>query len=246
MRLDVITLFPEMLDALNYGVTGRAIKKGLVDFKVWNLRDFTEDSYQMADDRPYGGGPGMLIMAKPLIKAIDAIKEISPLSKVVYLSPGGNPFTQRRARKLKEEKGIIFIAGRYEGIDERIIEKYIDEEISLGDYVLSGGELPAMVLIDSMIRLIPGVLNNFDSTEHESFEAGLLDYPSYTRPDDILGKEVPAVLKSGNHRQITIWRTKQALIKTWLKRPDLLEKRKLTSEEQLIIEDFLKNEQKKI
>tara|TARA_Y100001935_G_C17311760_1_gene517119 strand:+ start:7364 stop:8098 length:735 start_codon:yes stop_codon:yes gene_type:complete len=241
MRFDVITLFPEMFSALNYGINGRAIKKGLVDLNIWNLRDFTDDRYQMTDDRPYGGGPGMLMMAEPLVKTIDFVKSEAPKSKTVFLNPGGALFTQKKAKKYKNEDGIIFISGRYEGIDERVIEKYIDEEISVGDYILSGGELPAMTVIDSIIRLIPNVLNNADSIREESFEEGLLDYPSYTRPESILGKAIPEVLKSGDHGKINNWRSKQALIRTWLKRPDLLERKKLTEKERSIIEDFLTN-----
>jgi tRNA (guanine37-N1)-methyltransferase len=238
MRFDVITLFPEMFDAIRLGVTGRAIDKGLAELVLWNPRDYTEDVHQTVDDRPYGGGPGMVMKVEPLLAAIQAAKAQSPASKVVYLSPQGQRFVQATAVAATQTSGIILIAGRYEGIDERVIHSFVDEEWSLGDFVLSGGELPAMVVIDSMIRLLPGALGHAESAEQDSFSDGLLDCPHYTRPENILDQDVPSVLLSGDHEKIRLWRLQQALGRTWLRRPDLLEGRELNKQEQELLDEF--------
>lgn len=238
MRFDVITLFPEMFDAIRLGVTGRAIDKGLAELVLWNPRDYTEDLHQTVDDRPYGGGPGMVMKVEPLLAAIQAAKAQSPTSKVVYLSPQGQRFVQATAVAATQTSGIILIAGRYEGIDERVIHSFVDEEWSLGDFVLSGGELPAMVVIDSMIRLLPGALGHAESAEQDSFSDGLLDCPHYTRPENILDQDVPSVLLSGDHEKIRLWRLQQALGRTWLRRPDLLEGRELNKQEQELLDEF--------
>jgi tRNA (guanine37-N1)-methyltransferase len=238
MRFDVITLFPEMFDAIRLGVTGRAIDKGLAELVLWNPRDYTEDVHQTVDDRPYGGGPGMVMKVEPLLAAIQAAKAQSPASKVVYLSPQGQRFVQATAVAATQTNGIILIAGRYEGIDERVIHSFVDEEWSLGDFVLSGGELPAMVVIDSMIRLLPGALGHAESAEQDSFSDGLLDCPHYTRPENILDQDVPSVLLSGDHEKIRLWRLQQALGRTWLRRPDLLEGRELNKQEQELLDEF--------
>jgi tRNA (guanine37-N1)-methyltransferase len=238
MRFDVITLFPEMFDAIRSGVTGRAIDKGLAKLVLWNPRDYTEDVHQTVDDRPYGGGPGMVMKVEPLLAAIQAAKAQNPTSKVVYLSPQGQRFVQATALAATQTSGIILIAGRYEGIDERVIHSFVDEEWSLGDFVLSGGELPAMVVIDSMIRLLPGALGHAESAEQDSFSDGLLDCPHYTRPENILDQDVPSVLLSGDHEKIRLWRLQQALGRTWLRRPDLLEGRELNKLEQELLDEF--------
>lgn len=240
MRFDVITLFPDMFDALRTGITGRAMERGLVQMVLWNPRDYTNDVHRTVDDRPYGGGPGMVMMVEPLEAAIKAAKAASPDSQVVYLSPQGQRFQQAVAQQFAQraEDGLILIAGRYEGIDERLIDAYVDQEWSVGDYVLSGGELPAMVMMDCIIRLLPGALGHVDSAEQDSFTEGLLDCPHYTRPEEILGRTVPGVLKSGNHELIRQWRLKQALGRTWLRRPDLLEDRLLSDEEQRLLDEF--------
>jgi tRNA (guanine37-N1)-methyltransferase len=238
MRFDVITLFPEMFDAIRLGVTGRAIDKGLAELVLWNPRDYTEDVHQTVDDRPYGGGPGMVMKVEPLLAAIQAAKAQSPTSKVIYLSPQGQRFVQATATAATQTGGIILIAGRYEGIDERVIHSFVDEEWSLGDFVLSGGELPAMVVIDSMIRLLPGALGHAESAEQDSFSDGLLDCPHYTRPENILDQDVPSVLLSGDHEKIRLWRLQQALGRTWLRRPDLLEGRELNKQEQELLDEF--------
>ncbi len=238
MRFDVITLFPEMFDAIRLGVTGRAIDKGLAELVLWNPRDYTEDVHQTVDDRPYGGGPGMVMKVEPLLAAIQAAKAQSPASKVIYLSPQGQRFVQATAVAATQTSGIILIAGRYEGIDERVIHSFVDEEWSLGDFVLSGGELPAMVVIDSMIRLLPGALGHAESAEQDSFSDGLLDCPHYTRPENILDQDVPSVLLSGDHEKIRLWRLQQALGRTWLRRPDLLEGRELNKQEQELLDEF--------
>ena len=238
MRFDVISLFPDMFDALRTGITGRALAQGLAHMVLWNPRDYTTDVHRTVDDRPYGGGPGMVMMVEPLMAAIEAAKAAAPQSRIVYLSPQGKRFGQRAAKQLAHGGDMILIAGRYEGIDERLIDAFVDEEWSIGDFVLSGGELPAMVMMDSIIRLLPGALGHADSAEQDSFTDGLLDCPHYTRPEEILGRTVPEVLKSGNHEMIRRWRLKQALGRTWLRRPDLFEGRELSNEEQKLLEEF--------
>lgn len=240
MQINVVSLFPDMIrEAAAYGVCGRAIERQLVGLGCTNPRDFTEDAYQTVDDRPYGGGPGMVLKYEPMSRAIeDARQSLPEGSRVVFLNPQGRVFDQSVAAEMSELPGLILIAGRYEGFDERLIDRYADDELSLGDYVLSGGETAAMVVMDAVIRLLPGVLGSPDSIESESFMDGLLDYPQYTRPDNIDGQGVPAVLQEGNHAAIRRWRLKQALGRTWLRRPDLLDGRTLTEEEQMLLDEF--------
>jgi len=242
MRIDVITLFPQMFDAVTKsGITGRAVENQQLDLQLWNPRDFTTDKHRTVDDRPYGGGPGMVMRVQPLQDAIQAARTAqSGQRRVIYLSPQGRRFDQQLAQELlNDEVGPILIAGRYEGIDQRLIEHSIDEEVSIGDYVLSGGEIAAMVIIDAMTRLLPDVLGHEDSALQDSFSNGLLDCPHYTRPERIDSLEVPDVLLSGDHQAINRWRQKQALGKTWLKRPDLLEKIALDEEQQRLLNEFI-------
>jgi tRNA (guanine37-N1)-methyltransferase len=241
MRFDVVTLFPEMFRAmLGEGVTGRAFQGGQAELSLWNPRDYTHDVHRTVDDRPYGGGPGMVMKVEPLQAAIEvARKEAKPGTRVAHLSPQGRRLDQEAARELAEREGIILIAGRYEGIDERIIDRYVDEEWSIGDYVLSGGELPALVLMDAVVRLLPGVLGDADSAQQDSYMDGLLDCPHFTRPETFEGLSVPEVLRSGDHEAIRRWRLQQSLGRTWLRRPDLLEGRELTREEQELLEQFI-------
>jgi tRNA (guanine37-N1)-methyltransferase len=236
----VISLFPEMFDAITQqGVTGRAVKNGLIEFNSWNPRDYATDKHRTVDDRPYGGGPGMLMMVNPLKQAIlDAKAAAGENAKVIYMSPQGRKLDQQGAAELAASEKLILVAGRYEGIDERIIESYVDEEWSIGDFILSGGELPAMTLIDAVARLVPGVLGHNQSAEQDSFSDGLLDCPHYTRPETLDGKQVPAVLLSGNHKEIAKWRLKQSLGRTWLRRPDLLRNLALTEEQAMLLAEF--------
>ena len=245
MKFDVVTLFPEMVESVaSIGVLGRAVKNGQIQLNSWNPRDYTEDKHRTVDDRPYGGGPGMLMKVEPLKAAIEGAKKSAEAnnvqSKVIYMSPQGKPVTQQDVLALAEQPGLIIIAGRYEGIDERIIESYVDEEWSIGDYVLSGGELPALVLIDAVARMLPGVLGDEQSAQQDSFMQGLLDCPHYTRPEEIDGRSVPDVLLSGNHQNIDEWRLKQSLGRTWLRRPDLLKALNLTNEQKQLLESFQK------
>ena len=248
MRIDVISLFPEMFDALrNYGITRRAIDTGLLDMEVWNPRDFTTDTHRTVDDRPYGGGPGMVMMVEPVSKTIAEARRAALLAtgeqvKTIYLSPQGKPIDQQLLLKASQAPGWIFLAGRYEGIDERLIEAEIDEEWSIGDYVLSGGELAAMVIIDGMTRLLPGALGHQDSADQDSFVNGLLDYPHYTRPERLDGREVPRVLLSGDHQAIARWRLKQALGRTWQRRPDLLDSLQLDENQKKLLEEFIQEQ----
>ncbi|WP_461536934.1 tRNA (guanosine(37)-N1)-methyltransferase TrmD [Spongorhabdus nitratireducens] len=243
MWFGVITLFPEMFRAVTeHGVTGRAVKQGLIDVETWNPRDFTHDKHRTVDDRPFGGGPGMLMKIQPLRDAIHAAKEAAGSDcHVIYMSPQGRKLDQEGVKELAARKRIIMIAGRYEGIDERIVETEIDEEWSIGDYVMSGGELPAMTLIDTVSRFVPGTLGHKDSALEDSFADGLLDCPHYTRPEVFDDRRVPDVLMSGNHGEIRRWRLKQALGRTWLRRPELLEKRQLSSEEEKLLAEFIRD-----
>jgi tRNA (guanine37-N1)-methyltransferase len=240
MRFDVISLFPEMFSAMRQGVTGRAIERGQVTLQLWNPRDYADDAHRTVDDRPYGGGPGMVMMVEPLRQAIQAARSAVPESRVLYLSPQGRRLDQAAVREMAAEPGLVLLAGRYEGVDERLIDAFVDEEWSIGDYVLSGGELPAMVLMDAVIRLLPGVLGHADSAEQDSYVDGLLDCPHYTRPEEIEGSAVPEMLLSGNHELIRRWRLQQALGRTWLRRPDLLEGRRLSGEEQVLLDEFIR------
>ena len=245
MRIAVVTLFPELVKtASRYGITGRALEAGI--WRLWcvNPRDFATDNHRTVDDRPYGGGPGMVMLAEPLEQALDsALERIrgdggASKARVVYLTPQGERLTHERVLALKNEADLVLLAGRYEGIDERLLERRVDLEVSLGDYVLSGGEFPALVLIDALVRQLPGATNDPESVQEESFVEGLLDCPHYTRPEVHDGNAVPPVLMSGNHAQIRRWRLKQALGRTWIRRPDLLSGRQLSDEEARLLQEF--------
>lgn len=237
MHFGLITLFPEIFKALSYGITGRAIQEGWVKLSFWDPRQFTTDRHQTVDDRPYGGGPGMVMKVAPLKAAVAAAKaELGENTPVVYLSPQGQRLDQAGVKRLSRHEGLILLAGRYEGVDERLITACVDEEWSIGDYVLSGGELAACVIMDAIIRLLPAVLGNPASAEQDSFSEGLLDYPHYTRPEEIEGMRVPPVLLSGDHQQIARWRHEQAFKRTCQRRPDLLLTRHLTAEEERWLE----------
>lgn len=240
MWFGIISLFPEILQSLQVGITGRALKKGLLNIDCWNPRDFATDKHQSVDDHPYGGGPGMVMMAEPLRAAIRVAKESAPKPPtLIYLSPQGKKFDQDAAYELAAKESIVLLAGRYEGIDERIIQNEVDEEWSIGDYILTGGELAAMVMIDVITRLIPGAIGDQNSVTQDSLSDGLLKYPQYTRPDVLAGQQVPEVLLNGNHKVIARWRVKQALGNTWLKRPDLLTSKELSTEERALLSEFI-------
>ena len=247
MWVGVVTLFPEMFNAISdHGITSRAVKKGILQLACWNPRDFTADNHKTVDDRPYGGGPGMLMKVQPLRDAINAAKQAAGSDvKVVYLSPQGKPLDQSGVNELAARKKLIFVAGRYEGIDERLIGTDIDEEWSIGDYVISGGELAAMVVIDAITRLQPGALGDETSVVEDSFISGLLDCPHYTRPEQLDDQAVPDVLLSGHHEEIKRWRLKQSLGRTKEKRPDLLEKRLLNEQEKLLLAEYLREQDEK-
>lgn len=240
MRFGVVTLFPDLLDAfLAAGVIGRAVEDEKISVDLFNPRDYTTDVHRTVDDRPFGGGPGMVMKAAPLVAAIDAAKAAIPEAKTVYLSPQGVPLKQPGLRKWVKSTGVILIAGRYEGIDERVIATHIDEEISIGDFVLSGGEVAAMVVIDALSRLIPGVLGHPRSAAEDSFgEDGLLDHPHYTRPEVLGEVAVPAVLKSGDHKAIAEWRRRMAVTRTWERRPEILRDAKLTAADKLVLKQL--------
>ncbi len=238
IRFDAITLFPEMFAAVSAsGITRRALETGLWQLHTWNPRDFTTDNYRTIDDRPYGGGPGMVMLAGPLEKAIEGAKADGG-GRVIYLSPQGAKLDHAKVMSLASERAVTLLCGRYEGVDERLIAKHVDEELSVGDYVLSGGELAAMVLIDAVVRQLPGALGDGQSAAAESFAAGLLDYPQYTRPEEWSGEKIPEVLLSGHHELIRRWRLKQSLGRTWQRRPDLVAKRAMTDEEKNLLEEF--------
>ena len=242
IRFDVVTLFPEMFAAITgSGITSRALEAGLYSLTTWNPRDFTADKYRTVDDRPYGGGPGMVMLAEPLERALDGIK-LAGGGRVIYLSPQGKKLDHRRVMELKEEPALTLLCGRYEGVDERLLARRVDEEVSIGDFVLSGGEIAAMALVDAVVRQLPGALGDEASALEESFADGLLDCPQYTRPEkwpnDTSGRAVPEVLMSGHHENIRRWRLKQALGRTWLRRPDLLAVKKLSAEEERLLEEF--------
>ncbi len=240
----IITLFPEMFSALELGITGQAIAHELIRIKTWNPRTYTHNKHRTVDDRPYGGGPGMVMQAQPLCDAIHVAKADFPPAKVIYVSPKGKPFNQQIAQECSTRSSIIFVAGRYEGIDERLLLTEIDEEWSIGDYVLTGGELPIMVIIDAITRLLPGALGDADSADQDSFVHGLLDHPHYTRPEIWADLKVPEVLLGGDHKAIGEWRLKQSLGQTWLKRPDLLKNRHLSTLEQNLLKEFINECQK--
>ena len=245
MLIGIVTLFPEMFAAVtDYGITGRATREGIVSVECWNPRDFTTDKHRTVDDRPFGGGPGMLMKTEPLQAAIQAAKEglgagqeEKPL--VIYLSPQGRKLDQQGVEQLAKRKHLVLVCGRYQGIDERVLRKEIDEEWSIGDFVLSGGELAAMVMVDALTRYQPQALGHEGSAAADSFADGLLDSPQYTRPQEYEGESVPAVLLGGNHEQIRVWRLRESLGNTWLKRPDLLEKLTLNAEQKILLEQFI-------
>ncbi len=241
MRFDVVTLFPEMVEAAaGYGVTGRAIERNIVSLSVWNPRDYTHDRHKTVDDRPYGGGPGMVMKYQPLHDAVNDAKQAgAKAARVVYLSPQGKPITQALLSEASEVAQLILVAGRYEGIDERFVELDCDDEWSIGDYVISGGELAALVVIDAVTRLLPGVLGDEDSAQQDSHSDGLLDCPHYTRPEQFEEHSVPEVLLGGNHADIDRWRMKQALGRTWQRRPDLLKKKILSAEQEKLLKEFI-------
>ena len=240
LQIAVITLFPEILSVVtDYGVTGRAIGNGLLEVTAYNPRDYTTDNHRTVDDRPYGGGPGMVMMAGPLRAAIHDARQVLGGARVIYLTPQGQRLNQKAVDHLTGYNPLIMLAGRYEGIDERVVRLEVDEEWSIGDYVLSGGELPAMVVIDALARTIPGVLGHEASAAEDSFVNGILDYPHYTRPENVAGLAVPEVLLGGNHAHIERWRLKQALGRTWQKRPDLLEDIKLDEIQQTLLDEYI-------
>jgi tRNA (guanine37-N1)-methyltransferase len=249
LQIDVVTLFPQMFDAVSeWGVTARARERRLYELVLWSPRDFATNSYRAIDDRPYGGGPGMVMIAEPLEKAIAAARQRQQSSgverpRVVHLTPQGRVLGHTLVMEFAREQGIVMLAGRYEGVDERLVRRAIDDEVSIGDYVLSGGELAAMVVIDSMVRQLPGALGDSESAGCDSFVSGLLDHPHYTRPETYEGEPVPPVLLSGNHAQIARWRLKQALGRTWQRRPELLEARGLSAEERSLLDEFRKDMQ---
>jgi tRNA (guanine37-N1)-methyltransferase len=238
IRFCAVTLFPEMFAAVTQsGISGRALEAGLWSLGLWNPRDFTKDAYRTVDDRPYGGGPGMVMLAEPLEKALDAARDAGG-GKVVYLSPQGRKLDHAKVMELAARDAVTLLCGRYEGVDERLIRRRVDEELSLGDYVLSGGELAAMAVIDAVVRQLPGALGGEQSAAEESFVDGLLDCPQYTRPEEYRGEKVPEILLSGHHEKIRRWRLQQALGRTWQRRPDLLAARKLGKDEQALLEEF--------
>ncbi len=246
MRFDVITLLPELVEGVTQvGITGRAAERELISLHCWNPRDFTKDIHRTVDDRPYGGGPGMVIKAEVLLETIRKVRKatLSKKTKVIYLSPQGKKLDQKKVRELSEQEGIVLLCGRYEGIDERVVELEVDEELSLGDYILSGGELGAMVLIDAVTRLLPDVLGHKESAQQDSFSENLLDCAHYTRPEVVENIKVPAVLMSGNHKEIARWRRKQSIGRTFSRRPDLLRSKEhetLSKDDKLLLNEYLR------
>ncbi len=240
MRIDVITLFPELVEqVISCGVVGKAAGKALLQLNCWNPRQYTLDRHRTVDDRPYGGGPGMLMKVQPLQDAILAVRQQNNTGRLIYLSPQGVPVKQTMLANQVDKGSVIFLCGRYEGIDERLIQHEVDEEWSIGDYVISGGELAAMVCIDAMARLIPGALGHELSAQQDSFSEGLLDCPHYTRPEEYQGRKVPAVLMNGNHLAIQTWREQQSLGRTWQRRPDLLEHVDLDDRQQALLDEYI-------
>lgn len=243
MDIQVVSIFPEMFSAITeHGVIGRAIQQNVLSVTIHNPRDHADDKHSTVDGRPYGGGPGMIMMPEPMMKVIEAAKlaasKASPRPKVVYLSPQGKRFDHQAAQEFSTCESLVLVSGRYEGIDERVIASHIDEEWSIGDYVLSGGELPAMVMIDAIARWLPDSLGNNESAQQDSFVKGILDCPHYTRPEQFGGENVPDVLLGGDHQAIAAWREKQALGRTWLRRPELLDKIELTVDQQRLLDEF--------
>jgi tRNA (guanine37-N1)-methyltransferase len=245
MRFDILTLFPNMFSSpLQESILGKAIERGLIQIQTVNIRDFALDKHKVVDDTPYGGGQGMVMKVEPIARAIESVKSQNPSARTIYLTPQGKPFDQDSARKLSSQPHLVLLCGRYEGVDERVKDLFIDEEISIGDYVLTGGELAAMVLIDAVSRFIPGVLGSDRSAEEDSFFNSLLEYPQYTRPFNFKGSGIPEVLLSGNHSAISLWRRKEALRRTASRRPDLLTKANLSEEDKKLLEEILKQEKR--
>ena len=242
MNFTVLTLFPEMIEqGLNTSITGRALSQGIITLKTVNIRDFAHDRYGHVDDYPYGGGAGMVMMAPPIFEAWEsAVKDMEKKPRLIYVTPQGRVFNQEMAKDYAKEEALVFLCGHYEGVDERVLEELDAECVSIGDYVLTGGELPAMVMIDAIARMVPGVLSNEESGEDESFMNGLLEYPQYTRPDVFMGREVPEILKSGHHANIARWRRDQSLLRTLAVRPELLEQAELDKKDKIFLEK-LKN-----
>ena len=244
VRFDVVTLLPDLFRILlDQGVTGRALTRGIAELHLWNPRDYTRDVHRTVDDRPYGGGPGMVMKVEPLRDAIRDARAQAPRSRVAYLSPQGRLLDQAAMEEIAQADGWILVAGRYEGIDERLLVSAVDEEWSIGDYVLSGGELAAMVVMDAVIRLLPGALGHAQSAEQDSHTDGLLDCPHYTRPEQVDGLAVPAVLKGGDHAAIARWRRREALGRTWLRRPEMLAQRGLSPDDQTLLDEFIQARQ---
>ncbi len=244
MRFHILTLFPDMvINGLNTSILGRAREKGLIDFQATDIRDFSVNKHNRVDDSPYGGGAGMVMQAEPVYLACKSVEEkIGEKPRLVYLTPQGRPFTQAMAEDFAQEEELVFLCGHYEGIDERVLEEVVTDFVSIGDYVLTGGELPAMVMVDAIARLVPGVLNNDDSAEFETFHDNLLEYPQYSRPEEWRGKRVPAVLLSGHHGRVEQWRREQSLLRTWKYRPELLESAALTDRDRKFLEKLLANQ----
>ena len=239
MIFTVLTLFPEMFEAINYSIIGRATKNNKIEMQLINIRDFSEDKHKHVDDTPYGGGAGMVIRPDVIYKAYNSVK--TKEAKLIYLSPKGQKLDQEKVRELSKENNLILLCGHYEGIDQRVLDEIVDEEISIGDYILTGGELPAMVLIDSISRYVEGVLNK-ESVKEESFSNRYLEYPQYTRPETFNGKKVPEVLLSGNHKKIDDWRKEQSLIETYIKRPDILNEEEKKLATKIIDKNIMKGE----
>jgi tRNA (guanine37-N1)-methyltransferase len=243
MRFDILTLFPAMFSSpFETSILGKAIEKKLIEIRIVNIRDFTSDKHHVVDDTPYGGGQGMVMKVEPIARAIESAKSGNPSAWTIYLTPQGRPFNQERAEALSSKSHLILLCGRYEGVDERVREMFVDEEVSIGDYVLTGGELAAMVMVDALSRLLPGVLGSDQSAEEDSFSESLLEYPQYTRPIDFRGHGVPEVLVSGNHEAIFQWRRKEALRRTVKRRPDLLAKANLSETDKRFIDEILQPE----
>ena len=244
MRIDYLTLFPEMFEGvLNHSILKRAQDKGMLAVNTVNFRDYAENKHNQVDDYPFGGGQGMVLKPEPIFNALESLQQ-TPETRVILMCPQGEPFTQEKAQELSEAEHLVFICGHYEGYDERIREHLVTDEISIGDYVLTGGELPAMTMTDAIVRLIPGVLGNQQSHEDDSFQDGLLEFPQYTRPREYRGMNVPEVLLSGNHARIDAWRREQKLLRTYRNRPDLLDKAELTKQDQDILKRYRKGIEK--